>query len=94
MKDSPIPAVVLLALALICGTVLCALGAMTKTEMLPLLGGTVVVAHRMLDGAITRRKAKESDKSSDTLPPASSGIPVVFGMLGGGIAALMATQTW
>lgn len=93
MKESPIPAVVLLALALICGTVLCALGVMTKTEMLPLLGGTVVVAHRMLDGAITRRKAK-GEKSSESFPPGSAGIPVVFGMLGGGIAAMMATGAW
>lgn len=90
MKDQlPVAAVVLLALVLISGTVLCAIGAMTKTEMLPLLGGTVVVAHRLLDGAIQRRKEGQQtkDKGSKSIPP-SAGVTVLLGMVGGSVAAM------
>jgi len=97
MTDSPrVAAVALLMLALLCGTVLCAIGVMTKTEMLPLLGGTVVVAHRLLDGAMPKlRKPKETEpqpKEGDSTPPPSlggAGVPVVFGMLGGGLAGML-----
>jgi len=86
VKDSPMPAVALLALTLICATVLTAMGVLSRTEMLPLFGGAVVVAHRMLDGAMIRRKAGKD--ASASIPP-SAGVPVVLGMLGAGLAGTM-----
>jgi len=86
-EQLPVAAVVLLALVLICGTVLCAIGAMTKTEMLPLLGGTVVVAHRLLDSSIQKRKERGAKDS--TIPPSSAGVPVLLGMVGGGALAAL-----
>jgi hypothetical protein len=40
---------VLLAIVIICGTVLTALRVVSTSELLPLLGGAIVVVHRMLD---------------------------------------------
>ena len=56
-------AVVILGLAITSATVLTAMGIFTKTEMLPLLGGVVVVAHRMLDSAIKRGLAQTLSKT-------------------------------
>ena len=89
----PWVAVALLALAIVSATLLTALGHMTKTELLPLLGGTVVVAHRLIDASLQRRNEPTDRTKSKTIPPSSAGVPVVFGMLGGGLATL-ASQGW
>lgn len=81
-----VAAVALLMAALICGTVLCAIGVMTKTEMLPLLGGTVVVAHRLLDATVRERR---NDQERSTMPPSSHGVGVVFGMAAAGLAGTL-----
>lgn len=51
--------VVLLSVALVCATVLCVVGVMGVSELLPLLGGVVVVAHRMLEtGRVSPRRSE------------------------------------
>lgn len=88
-------ALVLLLGVLLSSTVLCAMGALSKTEILPILGGAVVVAHRLIDGAIrTKRDAiKERDKEnrdSDEHDAGTGAVPLV-GMLAGGVLATLAT---
>lgn len=81
-------AVVLLGVALVCSTVLTAMGVLTKTELLPLLGGTVVVAHRLLDVRVPERAKRPST------PPPSAGVGVLLGMLGAGLASAATAGMW
>jgi len=96
-------AVALLALTIVSATVLTALGQMTKTELLPILGGTVVVAHRLLDAMVQARKGTTqttlkqeatTEQKAKSFPPSSTGVPVLIGMLGGGLAAIASTHVW
>jgi hypothetical protein len=92
--------VVLLSVALVCATLLCVVGVMGVSELLPLLGGVVVVAHRMLETGRVSVKSEprkseppriEPPKSEPPVDPSTkgkgkgaSGVGVVVGMFAGG----------
>ena len=78
----------MLIVTLLCATGLTAMGVLTKTELLPILGGIVVVAHRMLDGLMTRAQ-RDSVRPSrpPPTPPPTTGAVALLGMAAGSAAS-------
>ena len=101
---------VLLAVVIICGTVLTALRVVSTSELLPLLGGAIVVVHRMLDTSRHAPSAPSAPSSWEPETPTSkqlgeanktkakitdvTGASVVAGMVGGGALASAVTSFW
>jgi hypothetical protein len=79
-------AVVLLSVILVGVFVLTGIGVLSKSELLPIVGGCVVVAHRLIAVVASGKPARGAPSSvpPSALPPGSGAslLPLV-GMLGG-----------
>lgn len=78
---------------LLCATVLAWTGVLSKSEILPILGGIVVVAHRLLENSLRPQQPtlpKSQGSIPKSYPPDSAGVGVVFGMAAGSAAATLA----
>jgi len=73
---------------LISSTVLCVVGVLTKTEVMPILGGAIVVAHRLLTSAVDQKRNRDSVRPpKSTKGPDQTGLVPVVGMLAGSLLA-------